>query len=198
MDYGFEESSVWISSSDEEDSDDGGSTVVSVTPYSRITAYRHPLVIARKSLFPGHRPPHNPQRELAIHKLLREKKSSTTTQHVIPLLNYNVSPRGRITLDFPLMQTNLKDIYQNRKEQISKNTELTMLLLDRFMDVLSALKWVHELGIIHRDVNPSNILLSDDLHEPAFLADFGISWIDGFPDDPDEGIIKYTAGVGTG
>src|SRR5271169_7237760 len=160
MDYGYEESSVWISSSEDEESDDDGSTVVSVTPYSRITAHRHPLAIARKSLPPGHRPPHNPQRELAIHKLLREKKSSTTTQNVIPLLNYDVSPKGRITLDFPLMQTNLKEIYQNRKEQIAKTTELTMLLLERFMDVLSALQWIHEIGVIHRDINPSNILLS--------------------------------------
>lgn len=198
MNFAYEESSAWISSSEDEDSDDGESTVVAVTPYSKITAHRHPLAIARKSLLPGHRPPHNPKRELAIHELLKDINSSGITRNVIPLLSYDVSPNGRITLDFPLMQTDLKEVYQQRKEEIAKNMELRNVLLERFLDILSGLQWIHELGIIHRDVNPSNILLSDDLHEPAFLADFGISWIDGYPDDPDEGIVKYSAGVGTG
>lgn len=198
MSFAHEESSVWISSSEDEDSDDGESIVVAVTPYSKITAHRHPLAIARKSLLQGHRPPHNPQRELAIHKLLKDKHSSTITQNVIPLLSYEVSPNGRITLDFPLMQTDLKEVYQRKKEEIAKNTEPRLLLLERFLDILSALEWIHELGIIHRDVNPSNILLSEDLSEPAFLADFGISWIEEYPDDPEEGTIKYSSGVGTG
>jgi serine/threonine protein kinase len=201
MSLGCEESSVWISSSESEDSDDGGSTVVAVTPYSRITAHQHPHAIARKTLLPGKRPPHNPRRELAIHKLLKDKRlgeSSATSRNVIPLLSYDVSPNGRITLDFPLMHTNLKEIYKTRKQEIATGSDLIKLILPRFLEILSALQWIHDNGIIHRDVNPSNILLSEGLNEPAFLADFGISWIDGYPDDPDESIIKYSSGVGTG
>ena len=201
MSLEYEESSVWISSSESDDSDDGGSTVVAVTPYSKITAYQHPLAIAKKTLLPGNRPPHNPQRELAIHILLKDKhlgESSAVSRNVIPLLSYDVSPNGRITLDFPLMQVDLKEIYNTRKEEIAKRPDLTKPLFQRFLEILSALKWIHDMGIIHRDVNPSNILLSEDLNEPAFLADFGISWIDGYPDEPDEGIIKYSSGVGTG
>ena len=41
------------------------------------------------------------------------------------------------------------------------------------MDVLSALAAAHELGVIHRDITPSNILLSDDGR--AKIADFGIA-----------------------
>jgi serine/threonine protein kinase len=201
MSLGYEESSVWISSSESEDSDDGSSTVVAVTPYSKITAYQHPLAIARKTLLPGHRPPHNPRRELAIHKLLKDTtlgESSAISRNVIPLLSYDVYSNGRIALDFPLMQTDLKNIYKTKKQEIAKCSELTKLILQRFLEILSALQWIHDIGIIHRDVNPSNILLSEGLNEPAFLADFGISWIEGYPDDPDEGIIKYSSGVGTG
>jgi serine/threonine protein kinase len=107
-------------------------------------------------------------------------------------------PSGRIILDFPLMQTDLKQVYHERKEETVKDPKQVNFMLQRFLEILSALKWIHSLGIIHRDVNPSNILLSNDLEEPAFLADFGIAWMEGYPDDPDEGITKYSSGVGTG
>ncbi|WP_219467835.1 serine/threonine-protein kinase [Nonomuraea rhizosphaerae] len=43
--------------------------------------------------------------------------------------------------------------------------------------VLSALKAAHEVGILHRDVKPSNILLTDDGR--AVLTDFGIAQSEG-------------------
>lgn len=198
MSLGDEGSTAWISS-ESEDSEDEGSTVIAVTPYSRVTAHPHPHAIARKSLLPGHRPPHNPFRELAIHQLLMERGlSEAIDRNVIPLLSYEIFQNGRIWLEFPLMQTDLKEVYRDRKEEIAKDTELRRLLMQRFLEVLSALEWVHQQGVIHRDVNPSNILLSYNLEAPAFLADFGISWVEDFPDDPDEGISKYSSGVGTG
>jgi serine/threonine protein kinase len=194
-------STVWISSSDSDDSDEEeDSLVLAVTPYSRITAHYGSVPVAKKRLFVGNRPPHNPRRELAIHEILKDKNgdSSVASKNVIPLLSYDVFSNGQITLDFPLMQTDLKEVYQQRKANIAKKPEETALLMQRFLEILSALEWIHSLGIIHRDVNPSNILLSDDLQEPALLSDFGISWIDEYPDNPDEGIRKYSSGVGTG
>jgi eukaryotic-like serine/threonine-protein kinase len=41
--------------------------------------------------------------------------------------------------------------------------------------VADALAFIHERGIVHRDVKPSNILLAPDGH--ARLADFGIAWL---------------------
>lgn len=191
---------VWLSSSESEASDEEEVDVIAVTPYSRITAYERPVPIARKTLFVGNRPPHDPQRELAIHKFLKERDlrdPSTPSRHIIPLLSYEVLQNGRITLDFPLLQTDLKQIYKNAA-QIVQNQEDVSLLIERFLEVLSGLEWLHELGIIHRDVNPANIFLSYDLRGPAFLGDLGIAWMEGYPDNKEEGIVKYSSGVGTG
>jgi len=197
-DEGFQEPSGWLSSSDSDGEHDG--TVIALTPYSRITEHQGDVPIAKKRLLPGRRPPHDPLRELAIHKLMKQHMllDPPIMVNVIPLLTYEEFPNGRITLDFPLMQTDLRQVYLERKTDIAKDPIQTSLMMQRFSEILSALQWVHELGIIHRDVNPSNILLSEDLKEPAFLADFGIAWVDGHPDDPEQGINKYSAGVGTG
>jgi len=200
MAAGYEESSVWISSSESDASDAEDLNLIAVTPYSRIKAVYRTSRIAQKCLLPGHRPPHNPKRELAVHTFLQEKQDefSDGPRHVIQLLSWDIYQNGRITMDFPLMQTDLKDVFSNRKEEIAKSPELRGLMLERLLEIAAALGWIHELGIIHRDVNPSNILLSNDLNDPAYLADFGIAWMNGYPDDPDEGIVKYCSGVGTG
>lgn len=41
------------------------------------------------------------------------------------------------------------------------------------LEILDALQHVHELGIVHRDVKPENILVDDD--DVALLCDFGVA-----------------------
>ena len=46
-------------------------------------------------------------------------------------------------------------------------------LLEWYKDVAEVLSYIHSAGVVHRDVKPSNILVSADGH--AVLADFGVS-----------------------
>lgn len=119
--------------------------------------------------------PHDASREA---RLLREASGD----RVIPLIESFTLDGGRLVLVFPFLRHDFEHLL--RRDMVTASQTRNIL-----RDLFQALAHLHKLGIIHRDVKPSNILM-DSPDGPAYLADFGISWKEGDPgsEPPDQKI----------
>ncbi|MDM8539169.1 serine/threonine-protein kinase [Desulfobacterales bacterium HSG17] len=73
----------------------------------------------------------------------------------------------------------------NKKGKMPENDAITV-----FKDILSGISYAHSKGVIHRNINSSNIFVDKFSH--AKIMDFGISQIDKNPDIMREGITIGT------
>ncbi|KAK7634022.1 Mo25-like-domain-containing protein [Phyllosticta citricarpa] len=126
--------------------------------------------------------PHDSEREARI--MLKAKSEE---KNILPLLETFALSGGRFVLVFEYMAWDLDQLLQ---QQISSRVQIKSIIKDLF----SALDHIHSLGILHRDVKPSNILLRSP-SGPAFLADFGIAWLGG--DKASEPADQKITDVGT-
>ena len=128
-------------------------------------------------------PPHDQKREARI--LSRGKHPN-----IIPLLATHTLPGSYFLLVFPFQPLDLATLLH--KDQPLRRQQARSIIHDLF----SALAHLHSLEIIHRDVKPSNILLSSSSTTPtAYLADFGIAWASG--DSASEPADQKITDVGT-
>lgn len=114
--------------------------------------------------------PHNPTREVKILGLLSHPS-------IIELLGVEKDHEGYPILVFPYLPVSLDMILDSRQPLQQASVEAI------FRSVFSGLNYLHEHGIIHRDIKPSSILLSHglDAETPVSeiqikLIDFGTAW----------------------
>ncbi|BFZ56181.1 hypothetical protein PYCC9005_003223 [Savitreella phatthalungensis] len=134
-------------------------TLVDRRPWSVILrdGNRCRKVITRNCPEPG-----DPVREREILRRLRDLKSPDT---IVALCEDGKNDRGDITLDIAWIPGHLVEHARN----LSIDRRVTLLC-----DLAHALQWLHAHDVIHRDVNPSNVLVNAEGR--AVLIDFGIAW----------------------
>jgi serine/threonine protein kinase len=86
--------------------------------------------------------------------------------HIVPIFDYS-NEEGRPYLVMKYIEG------VTLKEKLKKFRPTYKEMLPIIEDVGSALTYAHELGIVHRDVKPSNVLISKE--GKVYLTDFGLA-----------------------
>lgn len=86
--------------------------------------------------------------------------------HVVPIHNYGEID-GRLYVDMRLIEGQNLEVILSRGPM---DAERAIRIVEQ---IASALNAAHRVGLIHRDVKPSNILIAED--DFAYLIDFGIA-----------------------
>jgi len=100
-------------------------------------------------------------REIAILKKLRHK-------NIIQLYETIRSNRNIYLI---MEYIDGKDLFEyiSQKKRLDETTASSF-----YLQLISAIEYIHKKGVVHRDIKPENILL-DKYHENITLVDFGLS-----------------------
>lgn len=109
------------------------------------------------------------EREVLLGRTMREARLAARLSHPNIAAVYDVvQADGRPWIVLQLIRS------RSLAEAIAVEGRLLVPAVTRIgLEVLSALEAAHAAGVMHRDVKPANILLTDDGH--AILADFGLA-----------------------
>ncbi|QOU19962.1 hypothetical protein BRETT_004609 [Brettanomyces bruxellensis] len=132
--------------------------------------------------------PHNVRNEVAImEKMKKHAGIDSYSGNVVRLLREFTNPL-EIGMLFPLYECGLEDIIREkmyRRTKFMADGQIEVVYENRMQPaeirqitkgILSGLKFIHECGIIHRDLNPNNVLFRNKSDLDPVIIDFGISY----------------------
>jgi serine/threonine-protein kinase PRP4 len=148
------------------------STVLKCSTESSNTSTPLPPQVALKCIR------HNDTMAKAAHNEIRFLQRITSSPGIIPLLlptnNIPLEHRGHIVLVFPYLEYNLRDVLS----KFGKGVGLSLTAVrSYFGQLLAAATHLKNHNLIHSDLKPDNILVSQDFSR-VMLCDFG-SAVDG-------------------
>ena len=109
------------------------------------------------------------EREMARRRAVREAQLAARVRHPNVVGVYDIVEEG----DRPSIVMELVP-FRTLRDAVAEDGPMTPAEAARVgLSVLAALRAVHEVGVVHRDVKPANILLGPDGR--VVLADFGIA-----------------------
>jgi serine/threonine protein kinase len=113
-------------------------------------------------------PPHLAQDNMFVRRFRREAEAAAqlTSPHIIPIHDYG-EVDGRLFVNMRLIEG--RDLQQVLADGPMEPGRAVRII----EQVAKALRAAHRVGLVHRDVKPSNILLDED--DFACLIDFGIA-----------------------
>src|ERR1700745_3369615 len=113
-------------------------------------------------------PPNLADDKTCVQRFLREAHAAArlNNPHIIPIHTYGEID-GRLYVDMRLIEG--RDLQTVLAEGPMEPSRVVRII----EQVALALHAAHKVGLLHRDVKPSNILLDDD--DFAYLIDFGIA-----------------------
>lgn len=144
------------------------------------------------------RPPHSVRNEI---KILNSLKGGINVCQLIEYCELN----GEIGLLMPQFGIDLNGVLKSQIKKKSKFAndgsisysgvnEMSIEMIKGIMiGILKGLDWIHSNGIIHRDINPNNIMFKtiEDFQTPCII-DFGISYQTPNNNGLEDDNLKYT------
>lgn len=124
-----------------------------------------------------------------VERFLRETRLAACIRnpHVIDMFDFGTTPTGQPMLVMELLEgESLEDVLMRRSLGVHEAVSI-------MAQVLVALEAVHAAGIVHADLKPANVFLSNDGTDDPFvrLIDFGIA----YSLDPDSNLRRGRNGT---